>query len=578
MDLKNIKKPDLSKIKKPDLSKIKKPDLSNIDVPDIDDEKVFGFFKNKKVLGGLAFLLIVICSISFYFFYWLRRPEYSIDIIRKAIAMQDVQTFSRHVDLKALYGKLFDDATYGSGNDADEFSRTIAMGLNKKDKEKIVSRFENMTLSALQKKKEEREDLPSFGVIGKAVSLVCDTFEATNPAFVCNGFQVLSKKENEVIVRFSFIDIEKRKNIILDFLMKELPDKKWKIVNVMNIRKTYQSAEYIFDEEIARKLKEEAEKNAKMAAERERAFASFVVLSEEQRKKASFDIWKFFRKKVKPTEIGAETMYRFIANSYAEGQGKPSLSVYNDFTIDRDTGVVKNSAALVLSVRNNEALVDFDKIYFMSPSGGFVIDTKLWEANNLGARGILERDEWRRYTMVFLTTTDGLGDVYKLLSKGSLRILFYKGSKLLVAFDADDKLRQSISDAVFVNDLVKNKLRTESGNYVIFPMTKEMLVEIDKQIAEDEIRERIKLKDDKEKEKDSEVKAKDSKDTDEKDSNKKDTENKESEKKDADVKETPKTEAVATDKKEAPAQAGQPVKANVGTESKSKVEAEKPKQ
>ena len=503
MDFKKVKKPDLSKIKKPDLSKIEVPDI------DIDDEKVAGFFKNKKVLGLISVIVIILISCGFYFLYWIRRPEYSIDIIRKAVAMRDVNTFNRHVDLNAIYDKLFEDATYGVGDKADEFSRVIATGLNKKDRKKIVERFGKVTLSSFEKKQEEREDLHSFGVIGRAVSIVCDNFEANNPAYVYVRHQVISKKDNEAIVRFFFLDVEKRKNIVIDFLMKELSDGKWKIVNMMNIRSTYQSAEYIFNEGLEKKLKEEAERNAKLAAERERAYDSFVVLSEEKRKEASFEIWKFFRKKIKPIEDSISSMFRFISTSYADGKGKPAMSIYNDFVVSKDTGIVKNTAALVLTSSDKD-MVDFDKIYFTSPSGGFVIDTALWQQNDLGALGALKRDEWRRYSMVFLTTTDGLGDVYKLLSKGNLRILFYKGSTLLVAFDADEKMRQSISDAVYVNDLVKNKLRTENSNYVIFPLTEAMLADIDKQLAEEALKEKDKPKSIDMNEKDNKDKVEDS--------------------------------------------------------------------
>ena len=71
-------------------------------------------------------------------------------------------------------------------------------------------------------------------------------------------------------------------------------------------------------------------------------------------------------------------------------------------------------------------------------------------------------------------------------------------------------MRQSISDAVYVNDLVKNKLRTENSNYVIFPLTEAMLADIDKQLAEEALKEKDKPKSIDMNEKDNKDKVEDS--------------------------------------------------------------------
>ena len=473
---------DFKKIKKPDLSKIKKPDLSDIEIPDveIDDAKVKKFFLDKRVLAVIVFLLLVAIGVGYYFYYWIRRPEYSMEIIRKALATGDINTFTRHVDLDSIYTRAFMDAAYAvDQKNPDEFSRTIAAGLQKNRKDDTVKRFKEVTLSAMQKKKEDHLDLVSYGILGKAIDIFCNNLEKENPAILFAGFKVIATSDENTDIRVVFYDVEKKKNIVMDFRMDKMNDGKWKISRILNLRSAYQSSEYIFNEANDAVLMKKAEEAVKLAEEKNRRYDNFVVLSEEGRKVASFDVMKVFRKQAMKEADANTTMYRFVASAYADDPWKSSMSIYNDFIVDNNTNSVRNTAAILISSLKKE-LVEFDKIYFMSPSGGFVIDTKLWEDNELGVIGNLKVEDWHRSSSAFLTTTDGLGDVYKLLSKGNIKISFYKGNQLLVAFEANEKLIKSIANAVLANDIIKNKLRVKDGSFEIVPIAEEVFVEMEK--------------------------------------------------------------------------------------------------
>ena len=80
----------------------------------------FAIQKNRKVLIGFsAVLVILIGALLFYFLYWVKTPAYSLGLVKKSIENHDLPTFKRHVDLKSLYSRGFDDLMQESlGEDA----------------------------------------------------------------------------------------------------------------------------------------------------------------------------------------------------------------------------------------------------------------------------------------------------------------------------------------------------------------------------------------------------------------------------------------------------------------------------
>lgn len=97
----------------------------------------FAIQKNRKVLIGFsAVLVILIGALLFYFLYWVKTPAYSLGLVKKSIENHDLPTFKRHVDLKSLYSRGFDDLMQESlGEDA---SNAFVSGIVAALKEKLL--------------------------------------------------------------------------------------------------------------------------------------------------------------------------------------------------------------------------------------------------------------------------------------------------------------------------------------------------------------------------------------------------------------------------------------------------------
>ena len=61
----------------------------------------------RNIIIGL--IIAVVCALSFYFFYWVKTPLYSVNLIRESVEKHDVVQFKKHVDMDTLYGKAIED-------------------------------------------------------------------------------------------------------------------------------------------------------------------------------------------------------------------------------------------------------------------------------------------------------------------------------------------------------------------------------------------------------------------------------------------------------------------------------------
>lgn len=64
---------------------------------------------NKKILFLTLPVAAIVVAMAFYFLYFIKTPAYAVDSARRALMQQDAPTFYRYVNLKAFYGKTFDD-------------------------------------------------------------------------------------------------------------------------------------------------------------------------------------------------------------------------------------------------------------------------------------------------------------------------------------------------------------------------------------------------------------------------------------------------------------------------------------
>ena len=70
-------------------------------------EGVYMSSNQKKICVGL--IITILAIVGFYFFYWIKTPVYSINLIREAVKHRNIEAFERHVDLNSVYSKAVDD-------------------------------------------------------------------------------------------------------------------------------------------------------------------------------------------------------------------------------------------------------------------------------------------------------------------------------------------------------------------------------------------------------------------------------------------------------------------------------------
>ena len=425
----------------------------------------------KKVIGFLVILVMLISSGWYLLSFSQKKPETSFSTIQKAIASHDLQTFTKHVDLLSIYDNAFGDMTTSfdqASGDAQKFNQSISDGLLSGMRQTTVKKAVEVTEEAVKGNVDASNDIADVGVFGKSIEMFCKNMNAENPTIRLVGFNVVSQTEYTTDIQLTFLETKENRNIPLKLRMDVLPDGKWRVTKILNIREAFNSCDYLFNG-LFENLRKSREEQAKLNAEKDKNKTVFNVLPEKERYQASRYMWKLLRtKSTSKTENGNITTYRFGSTVHDKERNVTSLSVFNDFIIDNATNRVKNTATLLLT-NGNSAPLDYDQIYFSSYKKGLVIDPAKWDLRGLGTK-VHHQEYGKKATIAFLTTTDGLEDVYSLVYEGNMFISFYFHGKEVVTFEADEKLRNAILDAVAVNDIVKKKLRIDVNRFEIMPI------------------------------------------------------------------------------------------------------------
>ncbi len=58
--------------------------------------------QTNQMIAISGLLVVVLCSLAFYFFYWTKTPQYSINLIREAVKTHNTEMFEQYVDLDNL--------------------------------------------------------------------------------------------------------------------------------------------------------------------------------------------------------------------------------------------------------------------------------------------------------------------------------------------------------------------------------------------------------------------------------------------------------------------------------------------
>lgn len=200
--------------------------------------------KNKIKMFAVTVLAIAIIAVAWYFLYFTKTPEHSLNTVRTAVVNHDVETFKKHVDLDSLLAHGYDDmiAAMIAGDEKlanDNFSRNFVEGLAKLFKGMMVAEGKDSILRYVETGKVERpgeaqgqaqaktSPAPSVKNMAKQTGLDDASFKGL----------AYSKQDGDIAnVGIKFLLPKDQQEIVLDVKMRRLKDGNWQIVEISNLK------------------------------------------------------------------------------------------------------------------------------------------------------------------------------------------------------------------------------------------------------------------------------------------------------------------------------------------------------
>ena len=198
----------------------------------------------------LVGFLIVIFGFCFYFFYWVQRPMYSLNMIRSAVVERNVEKFEEYVDLNSIYDKAYDEYVltvvdrYSEQNNKNKgLNRTIAKALAvsavKVFKGDVVHSLKETTIESI-KGRDGKATLPdekktNAGTLFiKVADSICENNDLKGLRAEKIDVPVVTDGTAEGYAVFR--NKEGGDPLTVKFRMKQTENGYWKIVEILNVR------------------------------------------------------------------------------------------------------------------------------------------------------------------------------------------------------------------------------------------------------------------------------------------------------------------------------------------------------
>ena len=197
---------------------------------------------SNKVKGLILLLALVIAGMCFYFFYWIKTPEYSMNMIVEAVEKHDVATFERHVDLEALLSKGYDDFVLYNVADLKPEEIKKAQVSSWAMKPTFIGATKNVLNQYVESGKPSLEAEKNRGaaILMKKMGLGATDYKGTG---------AVTKNGSDAVVEVKLLNSYYNKEFVLKVRMAQLGDGTWQIVGIENL------AQYLDEASKARKEK-----------------------------------------------------------------------------------------------------------------------------------------------------------------------------------------------------------------------------------------------------------------------------------------------------------------------------------
>lgn len=199
---------------------------------------------SKNLIGIMLVICLLIGSLAWYFLYFTKTPEYSLNIIKESVEKHDVSKFKKHVDLDSTLSRGYDDlilAMIESDKTMSLEGKAFVGGLAQMFKQPVVGALKDGLLRFVETGKWEDEKAAQATNKNNKESQqninpdkVIDQSGLKNSSF--RGVSYTKKEGKTATVGLKVFENEANKEFILDIKMRELDDGTWQIAEISNLK------------------------------------------------------------------------------------------------------------------------------------------------------------------------------------------------------------------------------------------------------------------------------------------------------------------------------------------------------
>lgn len=198
---------------------------------------------NRKWIALAGFACLVIGALAWYFFYFIKTPAYSLNLVRESVQKHDIVQFKKLVDLDSVLSRAVDDAmevaleTDTSMNDQQKmlvqgFIRMLKAPITNMFKEGILRYVETGKWEEANKEVEQPTKGPQVNPNVLADKSNLNSLKEAD----FKGIEYTKKDGKTAVVGMKFYNEKLQRDVIFDVQMRELDDGMWQIAEISNLK------------------------------------------------------------------------------------------------------------------------------------------------------------------------------------------------------------------------------------------------------------------------------------------------------------------------------------------------------
>lgn len=181
--------------------------------------------QKKPAIAGAAILL---CVALYYFLYFVRTPEYSLNLIREAVQKHDMIAFERHVDTDHICNKLVDDYMVAL---SQKENNPMAIGLMNMMKPALVAHLKEAVLEAARGEGQEPTKTQNKEIDEMTEALKDNIYNDMK----FKSASVIYKEGSEAVVAIALVHPDYNRPVELKVRMVQLDSGKWRVKEIANL-------------------------------------------------------------------------------------------------------------------------------------------------------------------------------------------------------------------------------------------------------------------------------------------------------------------------------------------------------